>query len=187
MYPGEAPVGRAGEAVVAVEKLALFETAVLPHLDAAYNLARWLTRNPHDAEDLVQECMVRAFTYFDGFHGRDGRAWLLAIVRNSFYTSLRQGRGRQTVTFEEELHSDGGPPDPETLLVRRIGAEELGKAIEELPAAFRETLVLREIEGLSYREIADVAGVPIGTVMSRLARARRLVRRRLAGPPGKES
>jgi RNA polymerase sigma-70 factor (ECF subfamily) len=173
--------------VVAEEKLALFETAVLPHLDAAYNLARWLTRNPHDAEDLVQECLVRAFTYFDGFHGRDGRAWLLAIVRNSFYTLLRRGRGHPAVMFEEEIHTDDGPLDPETILLRRIDAEVLGKAIEELPAAFREALVLREIEGLSYREIADVAGIPIGTVMSRLARARGMVKRRVSGPTAKEA
>ncbi len=162
-------------------RLELFETAVLPHLRAAYNLARWLTRDPHDAEDLVQDCMVRAFTYFDGFHGQDGRAWLLAIVRNAFYTTVRRRRGRESVPFEEELHAEDGPADPETLLLQRVSAEGLGRAIEELPAAFREVLVLREIEGLSYRQIADVAGIPIGTVMSRLARARGLVKRKLAG------
>jgi len=173
--------------VVAEERLALFETAVLPHLDAAYNLARWLTRDSVEAEDLVQECMVRAFTYFDGFHGSDGRAWLLAIVRNSFYTWVRRKGRRATVPFEEEIHVDDGPADPETLLLRRIDAEDLGKAIEELPAAFREVLVLREIEGLSYKEIADVARIPIGTVMSRLARARGLVKRRLSARAGKEA
>ena len=173
--------------MVPEERLALFETAVLPHLGAAYNLARWLTRNPDDAEDLVQECLVRAFTYFDGFHGKDGRAWLLAIVRNSFYTWLGKKRGREAVPFEEELHTDDGPADPETVLLQRITAEELGKAIDELPAAFREALVLREIEGLSYKEIADVASVPIGTVMSRLSRARNMVKRRLSGRTGKES
>jgi RNA polymerase sigma-70 factor, ECF subfamily len=162
-------------------RLELFETAVLPHLRAAYNLARWLTRDPHDAEDLVQDCMVRAFTYFDGFHGQDGRAWLLAIVRNAFYTMVRRRRGRESVPFEEELHVEDGPADPETLLLQRVDAEGLGRAIGELPAAFREVLVLREIEGLSYRQIADVAGIPIGTVMSRLARARGLVKRKLAG------
>ncbi len=171
-----------GGSVARDERLALFETAVLPHLDAAYNLARWLTRDPHDAEDLVQEGIVRAYTYFDGFHGREGRAWLLAIIRNSFYTWLRRSRGRQSVPFQEELHAGEGPADPETLLLQKINAANLRKVIEELPPAFRETLVLREIEGLSYKEIADVAGVPIGTVMSRLARARSLVKRGLSGP-----
>ncbi len=167
------------------ERLALFETAVLPHLDAAYNLARWLTRDPHDAEDLVQECMVRAYSYFDGFRGTEGRAWLLAIVRNSFYTSVRRRRGRESVPFQEELHVEEGPADPETLLLQRLDAEGLHEAIEALPPAFRETLVLREIEGLSYREIAEVAGVPIGTVMSRLARARSLVKGRLSAAAGR--
>ncbi len=173
--------------MVGEERLALFEAAVLPHLDAAYRLARWLTRSAPDAEDLVQECMLRAFTYFDSFRGADGRAWLLAIVRNSFYTSLRRGRSRTDVPFKEELHAEESPPDPETLLMRRVAAEELGRAIEELPAAFREVLVLREVEGLSYKEIAGVAAIPIGTVMSRLARARDLVKRKVAERAGREA
>ncbi|MFI5166256.1 MAG: sigma-70 family RNA polymerase sigma factor [Thermoanaerobaculales bacterium] len=167
------------------ERLELFESAVLPYLDAAYNLARWLTRDPNDAEDLVQEGMLRALTYFDGFHGTDGRAWLLAIVRNSFYTSLRR---RQAMGKSEPLDDDLGPadgaPDSETVLQHRIEVGELGEAIEQLPVTFREVIVLREIEGLSYKEIAEVAGIPIGTVMSRLARARGLLKRRLTGAGG---
>ncbi len=169
------------------ERVARFEAAILPYLDAAYNLARWLARDPSDAEEIVQESMVRAFTYFDGFHGGDGRAWLFAIVRNSFYTWARRRGRHATVPLEEEMPVDDGAPDPETQLLRRIDARELRAAIDELPVAFREALVLREIEGLSYREIADVAGIPIGTVMSRLARARGLVRRRLAVRGGKEA
>ncbi|HUK14233.1 MAG TPA: sigma-70 family RNA polymerase sigma factor [Thermoanaerobaculaceae bacterium] len=168
------------------ERLELFESAVMPYLDAAYNLARWLTRNPHDAEDLVQEGVLRAFTYFDGFHGGDGRSWLLAIVRNAFYTRVRRGQalGRREPLDDETL-GDAGVRDTESALAARVDAGALGRAIEALPVAFREALVLREIEGLSYKEIAAVAGIPIGTVMSRLARARDLLRRRLAG--GKEA
>ncbi len=168
------------------EKLGLFEIAVLPHLDAAYNLARWLTRDSHEAEDLVQEAMLRALTYFDGFRGGDGRAWLLAIVRNAFYTSLRRrGALGRSEPLDEEMVGDGGAPDSETILQRRLEVAELGEAIGELPVALREVVVLREIEGLSYKEIAAVAAIPIGTVMSRLARGRGLLKRRLsAGPMG---
>jgi len=168
------------------ERLELFESAVMPYLDAAYNLARWLTRNPHDAEDLVQEGVLRAFTYFDGFHGGDGRAWLLAIVRNAFYTRVLRGQvlGRREPLDDETL-GEAGASDTETALAARVDAGALGRAIEALPVAFREAIVLREIEGLSYKEIAAAAGIPIGTVMSRLARARDLIRRRLAD--GKEA
>ncbi len=165
------------------ERLELFERAILPHLDAAHNLARWLTRSDHDAEDLVQDSLLRALAFFDGFHGTDGRAWLLAIVRNAFYTSVGKARGREaTAPFDEELHADPDPaPDPEEALMRSLEVRDLERAIEELPVEFREILVLREIEDLSYRQIAEVAGIPIGTVMSRLSRARGLLRRRLAG------
>jgi RNA polymerase sigma-70 factor (ECF subfamily) len=156
------------------QRLERFDLAVLPHLGAAYNLARWLTRNDHDAEDVVQEAYLRAYQFFDGFHGGDGRAWLLRIVRNTCYSWLEKNRPREpAVDFDETKHSaermEGGPEVP------LIASEEramLRRALEELPPEFRETIVLRELEGLSYKEIAAVAGVPVGTVMSRLARAR---------------
>lgn len=166
-----------------------FEEAVLPHLAAAYNLARWLTRNHHDAEDLVQEAYLRALRAFEGFRGgSDGRAWLLTIVRNTCYTRLKQDRREElTDVFDEEIHSvqdDSG--SPETLLLERADVQLLSRALEELPEEFREAIVLRELEGMSYKEIADVAGVPVGTVMSRLARGRERLQRRLADSRRKE-
>ena len=156
-------------------KLARFEQTVLPHLNAAYNLARWITRNDHDAEDLAQEACLRAFKAFDGFHAADGRAWLLVIVRNTCYTWLQQNRSRElTTVFDEEIHSvESDAGDPETLLLRSADKRLLQEALEQLPLEFREALILRELEGLSYKEIAEVAGIPVGTVMSRLARARK--------------
>ncbi len=170
------------------DKLARFEQAVLPHLDAAYNLARWLTRQAEDAEDLAQEAYLRAFAHFDGFRGGDGRAWLLTIVRNTCYTWLRQNRSQDLETsFDEEAHSPASvDASPEALLLEGADREALKRALEELPVEFREALILRELEGLSYKEIADVAGVPLGTVMSRLARARKLLERNLAGGVSKE-
>jgi RNA polymerase sigma-70 factor, ECF subfamily len=155
-------------------KLESFEQTVLPHLDAAYNLARWLTHNDHDAQDVVQEAYLRGFRSFDGFHGTDGRGWLLTIVRNTCYTWLRRNRAEQHSTpFDEEIHSEEvASPNPEELLLKNAARQHLKDALEQLPVEFREALVLREIEGLSYKEIADVSGVPVGTVMSRLARAR---------------
>jgi len=151
-----------------------FGECLLPHLNAAYNLARWLTRNDQDAEDLAQEAYLRAFRFFGGFRGGDARAWLLKIVRNSFYTWLQQNRAQTSTTvFDEEIHGDAGStPDPATLLLQKGDRQLIRRALEELPPKFREILVLRELEGLSYREIAEVAGVPIGTVMSSLARGR---------------
>lgn len=171
------------------DKLGRFEQVVLPHLDAAHNLARWLTRNDHDAEDVVQESYLRAFRFFDGFHGGDARAWLLTIVRNTCFTWLHQNRPQEATTaFDEEIHSD---PDealnPEELLLQTADSRLLQKALEELPVKFREVLVLRELEGLSYKEIAEIAGIPLGTVMSSLARARRRLRHTLAGGLKKES
>ncbi len=150
------------------DKLARFEQAILPHLDAAYNLARWLTRNEHDAEDVVQEAYLRAFRFFEGFHGGQARAWLLAILRNRYYSAA----GRNPATeFDEQAHSpSSGALDPERLVLEQDRRRRLRRAMEGLPLEFREALVLRELEGLSYREIADVADIPIGTVMSRLAR-----------------
>lgn len=169
-------------------KLGTFEQVVLPHLDAAYNLARWLTRNDQDAEDVVQEAYLRALRFFGGFHGGNVRAWLLTIVRNTCYTWLQQNRTQQPATaFDEEIHSDEGETsNPETLLLQNANSQLLRQALEELPLKFREVLVLRELEGLSYREIADVTGIPMGTVMSSLARARRRLRQRLINRLTKE-
>jgi RNA polymerase sigma-70 factor, ECF subfamily len=171
------------------QKLESFEEAVLPHLDAAYNLARWLTRNTHDAEDLVQEAYLRAFKSFDGFRGGNGRAWLLTIVRNTCYTWLKQNRKEQfTEVFDEEIHTvENESSNPETLMLESADAQLIGEALEELPLEFREAIVLREIEGMSYKEIAQLAGVPVGTVMSRLARARERLQRRVIHEVKKES
>jgi RNA polymerase sigma factor (sigma-70 family) len=152
-----------------------FDEAVLPHLDAAYNLARWLTRNDYDAQDVVQEAYLRAFRFFDGFRGPDARAWLLTIVRNTCYTWLRRNRPPEiSGDFEEAMNDiESNEPDPETAQVLKDQQRLVNEAIEELPIEFREVIVLRELEELSYKEIAAVAGIPIGTVMSRLARARK--------------
>jgi len=165
-----------------------FETAVLPHLGAAYNLARWLLRDEHDAKDIVQDAYLKAFRCFDGFRGGDGRAWLLAIVRNTCYTWLRKARpGELTVPFDEEFHGrDDTAGGPEAEMLRNANAESLKHALERLPIALRETIVLRELEGLSYAEIAEVADIPIGTVMSRLSRTRERLRQSLRSSNGKE-
>jgi RNA polymerase sigma-70 factor, ECF subfamily len=155
-------------------QLARFEQVVLPHLDAAYNLARWLTRNGHDAEDVVQEAYLRAFKFFGGFHGGDGRAWLLTIVRNTCYTWLQQNRRHELTTGLEEAHEiESHDPNPETILLQSVDHQMLKQALEALPVEYREVLILREMEGFSYKEIADLADLPLGTVMSRLARARK--------------
>ena len=171
---------------MSLHREAVFEEMVLRHLGSAYNLARWLTRNDHDAEDLVQESLLRAFQAFDGFRGADGRAWLLAIVRNACYTWLGRNRPQEAATeFDEEAHTvDGDILNPERLVQRHQESARVRQAIEGLPAEFREAIVLREIEGLSYKEIAAIADVPIGTVMSRLARARSRLHSSLAGRPG---
>jgi RNA polymerase sigma factor (sigma-70 family) len=159
-----------------------FEETVMVHLDAAYNLARWLARNEHDAEDVVQEAMLRAFRFIDGFHGGNARAWLLAIVRNTYYSWLEKNRAHQDqVTLDEDTLS--APGDDAVLLednVDRLLQEQdsrrlVTRALDQLAPEFREAIVLRELEDLSYREIAQVAGIPIGTVMSRLARGRKLL------------
>lgn len=172
-------------------KLARFEACALPHMDASYNLARWLARNDHDAADIMQEAYLRAFRFFDGFHGTDARAWLLAIVRNTFYTWLKQNRPHDLATpFDEEVH--GNPAefgaifetavtDPETLMLRQADWQLLGQALDTLPVEFREALVLRELEDLSYKQIAAITNVPVGTVMSRLARGRKRLQECLAG------
>ncbi len=158
----------------------------MPHFDAAYNLARWLTRNAEDSRDVVQESFLRAFNYLDTFRGGDVRAWLFSIVRNTCYTWLRKNRSSDLLTeFDEAAHSSQSP-SPEDLELRRADAELLREGLEKLPAEFREVLVLREMEELSYREIADVTGVAMGTVMSRLSRARRRLHDLLAVPAGGE-
>lgn len=159
-----------------------FEQQVLPHLDAAYNLARWLTRNEEDAEDVVQEAYVRAFRFFGAFRGGSARAWVLRIVRNTFYNWLQENRPFQSaVEFDENLFG----PDPRTLnpeqaLLQNASDKMLRQALETLPLIFREVLILREFEGMSYKEIAEVTGMPPGTVMSRLSRARDGLRQSLS-------
>ena len=151
-----------------------FEETLLPHLDAAYNLARWLTRNPQDAEDMVQEAYLRALRYFDGFRGGDARAWLLAIVRNVCYSSLERKRGVLHQPLDEETPVEPSPANnPEKLLLKNLDARIVTGCVEALPLEFREIVVMREMEELSYKEIAAASGLPIGTVMSRLARARK--------------
>jgi RNA polymerase sigma-70 factor (ECF subfamily) len=157
------------------QELERFTERVLPYLDAAHNLARYLLRDPHEAEDAVQEAFLRAIRHFTGFRGVDGRAWILSIVRNTCLTQLRRRRsGGEKVEFDEETHTlEKEVSEPEADLANTIAADSVREGLSQLPVEFREVLVLRELEGLSYKEIAQVAGVPIGTVMSRLARGRR--------------
>ncbi|HUK08571.1 MAG TPA: sigma-70 family RNA polymerase sigma factor [Stellaceae bacterium] len=171
------------------EKTRRFEQVIMPHLDAAYNLARWLTRSDSDAQDVVQEACLRAFKYFEGFEGENPSAWLLAIVRNACFTWLKRNRpaeevaGNDAITDEAtataaEIAGTGSRAlagNPETLLIDSRDRTRVNELVQRLPAEYREVIVLREIEDLSYREIADVIGIPIGTVMSRLARARKIL------------
>jgi RNA polymerase sigma-70 factor (ECF subfamily) len=165
-----------------------FDEICMPHLDAAYNLARWLTRNEHDAQDVVQDAYLRAFRFFDGFHGSEGRAWLLTIVRHTCYSWLEKNRPAEvSAGFDEEsaaADNAGFDPDmmaaeggnPEAIALQNAHKRILNQAIALLPLGFREVLILRELEEMSYKEIARVVDVPVGTVMSRLARARQLLR-----------
>ena len=169
-------------------ELERFEAVVLPHLDAAYTLARYLTRNDHDAQDIVQDASLRALRYFGSFRGTavgEGRAWLLTIVRNTAYTWRQRHRGDTLTTeFDEERHSDTVADEhPEAVAEAQSERAALRRAIDELPPEFREVIVLRELEGLSYKEISDVAGVPVGTVMSRLSRARGRLEEALCAEP----
>ena len=160
-----------------------FQAMVLPYLNSAFNLARWLTRSHQDAEDVVQEAYLRAFKFFDSFHGQDGRAWLLGIVRNTFYTWYQQNKMQaQNTQFEEELHGahleDAADTryaghNPEALLIQKDNRRKLHQALGGLPVEFREVIVMRELEYLSYKQIAGIVGIPIGTVMSRLGRGRK--------------
>ena len=157
------------------ETLVSFETLMLPHLDAAYNLARWITRNEDDAQDVVQEAYLRALRFFPSFAGGNGRGWLLAIVRNTCYSWMQRNRPAEPLLlFDENEHlPDREGHDPESELLLSARRESLEHCIRELPVQFREIIVMRELEGMSYREVAEAAEVPVGTVMSRLARARK--------------
>ena len=158
------------------EKSARFEQTVLPHLDAAYNLARWLTRNDHDAEDVTQEACMRALRFIGSQHGENIRAWLLAIVRNTCNTWLTKNRPQElsgSLSLEPGLEGAGADPTPDVLAIRNADQQLVRAAIEELPLDYREAIVLRELEGLSYKEIARITEVALGTVMSRLSRGRR--------------
>jgi RNA polymerase sigma-70 factor, ECF subfamily len=159
-----------------------FEQAVLPHLNAAYNLARWLVRNEQDAQDAVQEAYLRAFRFFPGFRGGDSRAWLMKVVRNTCYTWLHTNRPLQEAAeFDENVFPpDSGAPNPEEVVLQNDRGTLVRKALEKLPPNFREVLILRELEGMSYREIADITGMPAGTVMSSISRARGRLRQTLA-------
>jgi RNA polymerase sigma factor (sigma-70 family) len=168
-----------GSDVLDSQERVRFDQVVLPHLDAAFNLARWLLRGRADAEDVAQDAMLRAFRFFRGFHGGDARAWVLQIVRNTCYSWLEKNRPLELSTeFDEGLYPQSGA-NPETLAIAGDNRERLTRALEDLPPRFREVLVLRELEGCSYKEIAAVTSVPIGTVMSTLARARQRLQRAL--------
>ena len=163
-----------------------FDLLILPHLDAAYNLARWLTQNDQDAQDMVQEASLRAFRSLSSFRGGDSRAWLLTIVRNTCYTWLRHQHPNEV--FQEEIHDmENETSDPEKIYLQHLDRERLKEAIEALPLELREVIVLRELEELSYREISAIAHIPMGTVMSRLARARKRLQRYLTDRMNEEA
>jgi RNA polymerase sigma-70 factor (ECF subfamily) len=166
-----------------------FEEIAMPHLAAAYNLARWLVHNDHDAEDLVQDAYLRAFKSFSRYYGGNSRAWLLTIVRNTCYTWLHQDRVlSHAEPIEDNLEAAGLDfADPELLLLQSVDAQMVREALQDLPLEFREVVVLREMEGLSYKEIANVVDLPLGTVMSRLARGRKRLHDLLANRLGKEA
>jgi RNA polymerase sigma-70 factor, ECF subfamily len=171
---------------------ARFEREILPHLDAAYNMARWLLRGSDDAQDVAQEAVLRAFKYFEGFHGENAKAWLLRIVRNSCYTWIKGRPMTESMSADEEgelapeheralVEAGHGMPAPDARLIEAADRRLVRDALDALPIAHREILILREIEELSYKEIAAVTDIPIGTVMSRLARARELLSQSLSG------
>jgi RNA polymerase sigma factor (sigma-70 family) len=166
------------------EKLCGFEEKISPHLKSAYNLARWLTHSHEDAEDVVQEAFLRAFSAFESFRGEEGKPWLLTIVRNTAMTWLKRNRSAgSTIGFEERLEDPvDRSPDPEETLLISCDREQVRQALERLPSDFREAVILREMEGLSYKEISSTIGVPLGTVMSRLSRGRDWLSRVLSNP-----
>jgi RNA polymerase sigma-70 factor (ECF subfamily) len=164
-------------------QLALFEESLLPHTGAAYNLARWIMGNDQDAEDMVQEAYLRAYKYFPGYQGGNSRSWLLTIVRNTCYTWLRQNRSEQVnLSLDDELSgAEDELLDPEVILQHNLDHQLVRTALEKLPVEYRELIILRELEGLSYKEIAQITRIPIGTVMSRLARGRQKLKECLVG------
>jgi len=165
-----------------------FEQVFLPHLDSAYNLARWLLRNDQDAEDAVQEAYVRAFKAFSRFRGGDGKAWFMTILRNVCYTMIKKLRSHETPEpFDEEIHQPAGESEMQEAFRQKANAETIHCALEKLPDEFREIIVLHDLEGLAYKEIAALVGIPIGTVMSRLARARGRLRTEVVAAKAKES
>jgi len=166
-----------------------FEQLVLPHLDAAFNLARWLLRSRSDAEDCAQEAMLRAYRFFPGFRGGDARAWLLQIVRNTCYSLLEKNRPGELMTeFDEQAHLPSGPPpSPEALAMAGEDRERITRALDSLTPQHREVIVLRELEGCSYKEIAAITGIPMGTVMSALSRARQQLQLALTKPLREEA
>ena len=170
-------------------KTAQFEAIALPHFRSAYNLARWLVRNDRDAEDVVQEAYMRAFKFFGNYRGGDSRSWLLTIVRNTCYTWLQQNRSRElSEPIDDKLDEVGiNTENPETALLQTVEAQVVRQALEELPIEFREVLIMREMEDLSYKEISVIADLPIGTVMSRLARGRKRLRELLVSRMSKET
>lgn len=167
------------------DRLIRFEQQISPHLRSAYNLARWLTGSHEDAEDVVQDAFLRAFSAFENLRDHDGKAWLLAIVRNTSITWMKRNRTAYSLAgFEQQMDDRSEPsPDPEEMLLISVDRDEVKKALEQLPTEFREAIVLREIEGLSYREISAAINVPLGTVMSRLSRGREWLRRILSNTP----
>lgn len=164
-----------------INTISSFEQVILIHLKAAHNLARYLCGNDDDASDLVQDACLRAFRFFEGFRGENGRAWLLTIVRNTFYSDVRRKKtGNVESVYNEEIHDvDIEGPNPETILINSENIKLVRETLEKLPLEFREVIILREMEGFSYKEIAGITNIPVGTVMSRLARGRKLLQKAL--------
>lgn len=161
------------------QERARFEQIVMPHLNAAFNLSRWLLRSRADAEDVAQEALLRAYRFFHGYQGGDAKAWLLQIVRNTCYSWLEKNRPMELMTeFEEDAHPQSSA-NPEAMAIASNNRERLRQALETLPPRFREVIILRELEGCSYKEIAAITSIPIGTVMSALSRARQQLQKSL--------
>ncbi len=181
--------GTAGTALSSADKADRFNRIVLPHLDAAYNYARWLTRNGEEAEDVAHEAMLRALQFFDSFNREQVRPWLLAIVRNTFYTWLKKNRPLELADplGDESTSAASEGADPSEIAIRNADRRALAQALERLPRDYREPLILRDFEGLSYQEIAEILEVPIGTVMSRLARARKRLAELITGGQRKDA
>jgi len=173
--------------VLEQEDRARFEATVLPHLDAAYNLARWILHGRAEAEDVTQEAVLRAYRFFPSYRSGDARAWLLQIVRNCCFSWLQKNRALEDVAELDDASMPKEKETPESLAIASYDRERLKRALEQLPTTFREVLILRELEGCSYKEIAAITSRPIGTVMSALARARQQLRSLLADPSPKEA